>query len=265
MTNLAYMNAGTALNTANIFSIFASVQGEGIYVGVPQIFIRFTGCNIRCGYCDTAEALTPQAIARVEATPFSGNMTLLSNPLSIEVIAGHVKGMNDSFNGFHSIALTGGEPLVSNGFLKKLLPALKGTGLRIFLETNGTLPEKLEEMIEMVDIVSMDIKIPSSMQNGTIDWNKTKAFLEIASRKDCYVKIIIDDKIQEEELKKAGDLAASINPDMPVVIQPVSSGSNGKSGSCVSLKKLADAYGILRAVLSDVRIIPQVHKLAGWN
>jgi organic radical activating enzyme len=259
------MKTGTDLNTANIFSIFASVQGEGIYVGVPQIFMRFTGCNIRCDYCDTTEALMPQAVARMEMTPFSGNMKLAPNPLSIEVIAGHIKEMRDVFSGFHSIALTGGEPLVCNGFLKKLLPELKETGLKIFLETNGTLPEKLAEVIDMVDIISMDIKTPSGIQSGMVDWNKTKEFLEIASGKDCYLKILVGEKTQDEELKKAGDLAANINPDISVAIQPVFRDSNGKNCACVSLKRLTEAYDLLRSVMNDVRIIPQVHKLAGWN
>lgn len=265
MIKLAYMKTGAALNTANIFSIFASVQGEGVYVGVPQIFIRFTGCNIRCDYCDTTEALNPQAVARIETAPFSGNMKLVPNPLSIEVVSDHIKEMHDSFHGFHSIALTGGEPLVCTGFLKRLLPALKETGLKIFLETNGTLPEKLEEVIEMVDIISMDIKTPSGMQDGTLDWNKTKEFLRVACKKDCYVKIPVDEKTEDGELKKARDLVAKVNPDIPVVMQPVFNNNNGKNGSCASLKRLTEAYNVFREEMKNVRIIPQVHKLIGWN
>lgn len=263
------MNSGTALDSANVFNVFASVQGEGLYLGFPQIFVRFTGCNIRCSYCDTADALLPQSIARIEQTPFSGNLKLIPNPISTEILVKSVKHLNDSFTGFHSISITGGEPLMCAGFLKKLLPLLRHTGLQILLETNGTLPEQLEKIIEYVDIVSMDIKIPCDIQKGQIEWEKTERFFQIASRRKCYVKIIVSNQVLpklDEEFVMACDIISKINPKIPVVIQPAFYETNHqKNYTFPSLTRLLQVYCFFKEKINDVRIIPQMHKLLGWN
>lgn len=263
------MNSDTALNSANVFSVFSSVQGEGVYLGVPQIFIRFTGCNIRCSYCDTTEALTPQAITRIEQTPFSDNLKLIPNPISMEVLIESVKHLNASFAGFHSIALTGGEPLMYVGFLKNLLSLLKQTGLQILLETNGTLPDQLEKIIPLLDIVSMDIKIPSDVQKGQIEWEKTERFLRIACQRKCYVKIIVSNQQAlklDKELVTASELISRVKSDIPVVIQPAFYETNHqKNYTFSSVKRLLEVYQIFRVNNSDIRIIPQMHKLIGWR
>lgn len=263
-------NSETGLNTANVFGVFASIQGEGIYLGCPQIFIRFTGCNIRCSYCDTVDALLPQAIVRIEQTPFSGNMKLVPNPISAETLAGFVKHLTDSFIGFHSISLTGGEPLMYAGFLKKLLPLLKLSRLEIFLETNGTLPEQLEKIINEIDIISMDIKIPCDIQKGKLDWNKTEKFLQIARQRKCFIKVIISNQLGaklNEEFITASDIIARISPEISVVLQPAFYETNQPSRryAGADIKRMLEVYQIFRTKVKDVRIIPQVHKLIGWN
>ena len=87
--------------------IFNSFQGEGLYVGERQTFVRLAGCNLTCQYCDTPQALTP------------GNKTENSQSL-IELIGSFEKpkGVN------HAICFTGGEPLLQVAFLKNFLPYL---------------------------------------------------------------------------------------------------------------------------------------------
>jgi organic radical activating enzyme len=262
------MNSESALNTANIFSVFASVQGEGLYLGFPQIFIRLTGCNIRCSYCDTVDALLPQALARIEQKPFSGNLKLIPNPIPAEILAQSVRQLNDSFVGFHSIALTGGEPLMYVGFLKKFLPLLKETGLQILLETNGTLPDHLEKIIEQVNIISMDIKIPGDIKSGQVEWVKTERFLQIACQRKCYIKLIISNQPVlklDEEFVTACELILKVNPGISVVLQPAFYETNQKNYTFPSLMRLLDVYQLFRAKIKDVRIIPQTHKLMGWS
>lgn len=257
-----------ASNNANIFSIFASIQGEGLYIGKPQLFIRFTGCNIRCDYCDTQDAVLPQAFARIEEVPFTGNMKLTSNPLSVDVIAALIRHLNSLFNGFHAIALTGGEPLLQSGFLKNLLPLLKQIGLPLLLETNGTLPKQLSGVIDLVDIVSMDIKTPSSVQKERIDWNKTNDFLKIASKRNCYVKIVVNSSTMDDEFAAACSIVAQANPQPVVIIQPAfnkTNHSNNLKNEAPPLKRLLEVYQILQCQINDIRIIPQIHKLMGWT
>lgn len=243
--------------SSNIFSILTSVQGEGLFIGMPQIFIRFTGCNIRCKYCDTPEALVPQTSARIETTAFSNKIRLVPNPLSVEDVTKIVHRLSRAFRGFHSIVLTGGEPLLFNEFLQRLLPRLKNSGLVLFLETNGTLTEQLDSVIGFIDIISMDIKIPSSTV-GKFSWGDVAEFLKIGSRKQIYVKVVVSDGDSKAEYIRVRGIIRKINPNIPVILQPVS------SHRPPSLKRLWEIYRIFRVDLKDIRIIPQVHKLMGW-
>ena len=120
----------------NIKEIFASIQGEGPYIGYKQLFVRFCGCNLNCNYCDTEFGASE------------------SEKYSAEELANIIKENLDC----HSVSLTGGEPLLNVKFLKEFLPKCE---LPIYLETNGTLYGELAEVIDFVTYVSADIKLPS--------------------------------------------------------------------------------------------------------
>ena len=128
--------------TAKIREIFKSIQGEGPYVGTSQIFVRFCTCNLKCKYCDTdfdpskSQTYTPQELLN------------------------EVERLNPEHPAI--ISLTGGEPLMSTEFLKDFFPLAKKSNHTIYLETNGTLPENLLEVVNWVDIISADIKLISA-------------------------------------------------------------------------------------------------------
>ena len=98
-----------------ITEIFASLQGESTRVGLPTVFVRLTGCPLRCSWCDTAYA-------------FSGGETRTLDDILAEV-AGH---------GLRHVCVTGGEPLAQKGCLA-LLAALCDAGHDVSLETSGAL------------------------------------------------------------------------------------------------------------------------------
>ncbi len=122
--------------------MFSSIQGEGIYIGERQIFVRFLMCNLSCSYCDTQDCLIPQKTYRVEQTPGKRDFKILNNPVGIDELCGTVDQFNNVKGLNHSIAITGGEPLLQVDFLKNFFPKLKERGLTIYLETNGTMPER---------------------------------------------------------------------------------------------------------------------------
>jgi 7-carboxy-7-deazaguanine synthase len=101
-----------------ISEIFYSIQGEGELTGVPTVFIRTSGCNLRCRWCDT-----PYASWKPEG-----------EEMGIEEILSEVKKLPAR----HCV-LTGGEPMVARG-IKELAAALRAEGLHITIETAGTLP-----------------------------------------------------------------------------------------------------------------------------
>lgn len=210
-------------NNANIIEIFESLQGEGINIGENQLFIRFSGCNLNCKYCDTNHSKE------------------ISTTWSLEKLLKEV----ENFKG-KTVALTGGEPLLHLEFLKEFLPKVEKT---IYLETNGTLPQKLGEIIDLVDIVAMDIKLESSTgQENRFDENDE--FAKIASKKIAFIKIVFDENIKDEEIKKTIEIAKKHN--LTIILQP-------KMPMNIGFQPEEIFYKYFREY-KNIRLIPQVHK-----
>lgn len=226
--------------TAKVSEVFFSLQGEGVYAGEPQIFVRFHGCNMRCAFCDTPHD-TPQ-----EET-------------SLKSVIDKIIALNkDKKAG--TVCVTGGEPLLHSSFLKILLSRLSGYGCKVHLDTNGTLPDKLKEIIDLVDVVAMDIKLPSSTRDKEF-WKEHREFLETAKPKMAFVKMVITGETTEADIAKAVDLIESIDKNMPLILQPVSKVRDfDKTTENAFLLKWQKA-ALMK--LKDVRIIPQLHKIQG--
>jgi 7-carboxy-7-deazaguanine synthase len=157
----------------------------------------------------------------------------------------------------HSISITGGEPLVDTDLLLELLPKLRKI-LPISLETNGTLPDELEKVIDFVDHVSMDIKLQSSAGAAT-QWDKHQKFLEISAKKDVQVKIVVSESTTEEEINQVLNLIIATDPETQLILQPVT--IQNRPGICS--KKLLHFDTIARSAIPNVRTIPQTHLLMG--
>ncbi|WP_428086949.1 7-carboxy-7-deazaguanine synthase QueE [Candidatus Thioglobus sp.] len=123
----------------NITEIFYSLQGEAREVGLPTVFVRLTGCPLRCTYCDTEYA-------------FKGN-----NLVSIEAIMDDIKQYNTRY-----VCVTGGEPLAQIN-CHILLDTLIKQGYLVSLETSGSID--ISEINPGTSIV-MDVKTPSSNESG---------------------------------------------------------------------------------------------------
>ena len=118
-----------------INEIYASIQGESSHTGLPCVFIRLTGCNLRCSWCDTAYAF------------YEGN------DLTIEETLQKVETF-----GLGLVEITGGEPLLQED-VYPLMEALLKKGYRVMLETGGALPiDKVPEKV----IKILDVKCPGS-------------------------------------------------------------------------------------------------------
>ena len=137
---------------APIIEIFSSFQGEGLFIGQRQIFVRFAGCNLNCNYCDTNDSKSEK----------SGKL------MTVEEVLAAIENIRTP--DCHVISFTGGEPSLYPEFINEIASR---TDLKILLETNGTLPEKIDS-IEKLDIVSLDIKLPEHFNNDFDDnWRFT--------------------------------------------------------------------------------------------
>lgn len=222
---------------AKISEIFQSIQGEGPYAGVPQVFLRFYGCNIRCSWCDT-----PYAIGDV-----SGRF----KELTLEEVSKKVKELGKNC---HSVSLTGGEPLVQSNFIKSFLPLLKKTGLKAYLETSGILSKELKDVIDDVDIVAMDIKLPSSTKCAPY-WKEHEEFLKIARKKDVFVKVVISSDTVKNEVVQAAKLVSDFGRDIVFILQPnFLEIRNGALVKCLEFQQGCQKH------LTHVRVMPQMHK-----
>jgi pyruvate-formate lyase-activating enzyme len=159
---------------------------------------------------------------------------------------------------FHSLCLTGGEPLCQADFLREFLIGIKDFELKVYLETNGTLPEELLKVVDHVDIIAMDFKLPSATGREAF-WRQHEAFLRIAQARDTFVKMVIAQATGDEDILAASAIIKKINPMIPCVLQPnwfdVDAGLLNRM---VSFKKY-----FLDAGIRDCKILPQAHKYAG--
>jgi organic radical activating enzyme len=239
------------INTINVVEIFSSLQGEGKYIGTRQLFVRFCGCNLRCAYCDTGESFSVPQSARIETSAGSREFFTLKNPLTVEKLAAEMNRLlKDAPH--HSISFTGGEPLLSSDVIEKLRKLVKG---KFFLETNGTLPEKLTELSDCVDIISMDIKLPSVI--GKKLWAEQQSFFEKAQDFDSYVKIVVGDATTKEEFMQAVAMLHDVNPAAELIIQPLTECNGCKAASP---EKILRFQTLAEGFLENVRVIPQTHK-----
>jgi 7-carboxy-7-deazaguanine synthase len=218
--------------TGKINEIFQSLQGEGLYCGEKQIFVRFFGCNLNCRFCDTR---------------------LLSyKEYAAETLFEKIKGYG---NNYHSVSFTGGEPLLQKDFLKEVLRLTHSINLKNYLETNGTLADELEDVIGDVDIISMDLKLPSSTGCG-IFWRQHRRFLEIAKNKEHFLKAVICSDSEEKDLKQALELIREIDQSAVLVLQP-----DSYSDQQILGEKLAFFAHLCRQENITSYILPQMHKI----
>ncbi|MDE0981172.1 MAG: 7-carboxy-7-deazaguanine synthase QueE [Gammaproteobacteria bacterium] len=124
-------------STLRITEIFHSLQGESKTVGIPTVFVRLTGCPLRCQYCDTAYAFDGGEVMQLDA----------------------IKAVLEEYS-CEYVTVTGGEPLAQPNCLS-LLEQLCDAGYNVSLETSGAMP--IEQVDKRVSIV-MDLKTPASQE-----------------------------------------------------------------------------------------------------
>ena len=177
-----------------ITEIFFSIQGETSKIGLPTVFIRLTGCPLRCQYCDTSYA-------------FYGGEVMLFKDIIHQVTKFNCKDM----------CVTGGEPLAQANS-KKLLKDLADLDFQVSLETGGSI--SLKEVDERVKII-MDIKTPDSGESTKNRWENLELLKQtdelkivICSREDYqWSKEIIEQyKISEKCPILFSPCAESIDP-----------------------------------------------------
>jgi len=239
--------------------IFTSIQGEGPYLGLKQIFIRFSGCSLGCEFCDTKDAWGKSPRFNVHNAHENQLKKVYTNPITPEDTISIIQNIIKKETYIHSIFLTGGEPLEQPEYFKELVIGLKKSKLNVYLETNTINFETLREVIDYIDIISADIKILHPKFKNILSESLWK-FLKIPPKDVLFLKIPVNNKLKPSYFHETIRKISSIRNDTPVIIQPIyeellPEPSEKFIGLLFELQKIASNY------FNDVRIIPQIHKL----
>ncbi len=246
--------------TANLVEIFSAIQGEGLYVGERQIFLRLGGCDLRCRFCDSAHTWLPQGRGRVEVTPGERDFQPITNPVTGAQVLTWLHRQASGLR-HQAVSITGGEPLLQAGFLAEFLPALTAQiPLPIYLETGGHHPQELTQVLPWINVIAMDYKLPSVSGEDYHSEHQEFLTLAVGAGVEIFVKIIVDQHTQTAELGKALAMIQAVEPAVFVILQPVTPRPGSPASTAAQIlawQKLAQEY------VSRVRVIPQTHPLLG--
>jgi 7-carboxy-7-deazaguanine synthase len=244
--------------SAKIDEVFASVQGEGPWVGQRHIFVRFIGCDLRCAYCDTPDAVKSASgmevrNCRAQISPGSFEREPVPNPLTPSGLSGLCARLRIPGLSRPVMSLTGGEPLLHAAFLQAWLPSERKT-YRIYLETSGVHHAEMRSLAGLIDVVCMDIKLPSATGHKPL-WDEHRKFLSATEGVKRFVKAVVSGSTVPDEILIAARLVADQDRTVPFIIQPASGPLSPGVESLILFQDIA------LEILEDVRVIPQVHKM----
>lgn len=218
-----------------ISEIFYSIQGEGILAGLPSVFIRASGCNLRCSWCDTPYASWKQE----------------GEHLTIEEILKEIK----KYSATHCV-ITGGEPMISNE-IYQLASNLRKSEYHITIETSGNvLPDGIE-----CDLVSISPKLTNSIPLIDIsnEWieihEKSRLKPDIIddwiSSYDYQLKFVVASKNDIDEIQQViGSLKSKIPPER-VLLMP--------EGADMKTIKSRETFLIKLCEENGFRYCPRLH------
>lgn len=223
-----------------ITEIFKSVQGEGTRAGLPCVFVRLTGCNLRCTWCDTAYAF------------HGGKKMSVDEVLArVDELCGRAGEGSGADAAVPLVELTGGEPLLQEE-IYPLAEALVNRGYAVMIETSG---ERFVGRLPREVVKIVDVKCPDSGEADTFDMKNLEAVSP-----DDEIKFVLSTRRDYEfarEFVREHDLAKRVRQ---VLFSPVFADPNGK---WEGLEPRALVEWILADAL-PVRLGLQLHKFI-WH
>lgn len=234
---------------ARVSEIFTSIEGEGIFVGKKTMFIRLSGCHLKCRWCDTKYAL-----------PLDSGTDYQIDEIK-DVIIKELRPFT------YKVNFTGGEPLLQTEAVIELADFIKKqTNLKTYMESSCFDSELFSKVLPYIDICKIEFKTDDSnvVEDEEYDnllLNEIRCLeLAVESNKATYIKIVVTNSTNLESFKNlVYNISKRIKPSdiLGFIIQP----SFGIDQPTVN--KLLDTYDIVEPMFPEVRIIPQLHKEIG--
>jgi 7-carboxy-7-deazaguanine synthase len=234
---------------ARVSEIFTSIEGEGIFVGKKTMFIRLSGCHLKCRWCDTKYALPLDSGTDYQIDEIKDLIIKELRPFT------------------YKVNFTGGEPLLQTEAVIELADFIKKqTNLKTYMESSCFDSELFSKVLPYIDICKIEFKTDDSnvVEDEEYDnllLNEIRCLeLAVESNKVTYIKIVVTNSTNLESFKNlVYKISKRIKPSdiLGFIIQP----SFGIDQPTVN--KLLDTYDIVEPMFPEVRIIPQLHKDIG--
>ena len=231
-----------------LFEIFTSVEGEGILYGTKTLFVRLAGCPFKCFYCDTPEALPLDSGTEYDVKEACNMIEKNLEPNT------------------YKVNFTGGDPLVQSDALAEMAKFVQSKNIPTYIESSCYDSKKFSKIIPFIDFVKIEFKTkdsefvdsahyPQLIQNA-IDCLRNSVVL----KKRTYIKIVVSAKTTENSFKELVEqIFQTISKDdiSGFIIQP----THGIEEP--SLDLLLKLYDLVSPYYSEVRVVPQLHKIIG--
>ena len=247
-------------DAAPILEVFASYQGEGLFVGEPETFLRLAGCPLRCRYCDTAHSWVVGEDAE-HLTPFGAMVRVAEVEL----------------DALRPIAVTGGEPLLWPDFLLGLADVAGDRPLR--LETAGHDLDALERVLGRFDHLSLDLKLAADLApptwSGAPDqpdlpadaaaWDSLRprqlalANAHVQDGGTAALKLVVTPGTDPDAFDTLLDDLTRLAPDLPLFLAPASR----PKGAAYDMEPVDALAARALAIGLFPRVLPQLHRALG--
>jgi len=170
----------------------------------------------------------------------------------------------DFDGGYNELVLTGGEPLMFPEFIAGFIGLFKNyRNNLVYLETNGTLPEALEKVIDHVDIVAMDFKLPSSTGGAEDVWNLHERFAAALGKKELIIKAVITGSTLFDDIKRMASVIKGLQrPTLDIVLQPVTPENDLVAAADREMLYYFKKY-LEKETKRDILVFGQIHKCLG--
>lgn len=231
-----------------LFEIFTSLEGEGILYGTKTLFVRLAGCPFTCFYCDTKESLPLDSGIEYDLKE------------ACTLIDEHLEGKT------YKVNFTGGDPLIQAEAVAELAKHVQTKHIPTYLESSCFDAKKFTHVLPYIDFVKIELKTQDS---EFVDAKHYSTLLEnalqcldsaIKSKKSTYIKIVVSAKTELESIESlVKQIFKIVEPkDLKgFIIQPTYGIAEP------TLQKLLSFYDIVYQFYSEVRVVPQLHKLIG--